>query len=141
MRDWRAQGPDGKAPRPILGSGIPELLSQLVRDITGLVRGELRLARAEMVAAVRTSVRSLELMAIGGVLLLVGLMLASQALVLALAPVLGAMWAVTIVAFGFALVGLLLLLRGRRALTTAHFIPERSIAQTGRDIELVKEQL
>lgn len=141
MRDSRPPFQDGQERRAFPILSVSDLLSELVRDLTALVRGELRLARAELTESVRLGIRSLKMVAAGGVLLLVALIMASQALALALSPVVGVTWAATLVAFGFAVVGLILLMRGRRNLTAAQLLPDRSMAQTSRDLDLAKEQL
>lgn len=116
-------------------------MSDLVRDLTGLVRGEGRLIKTEIVEGAKTMAAGVEMIAVGLVFLLVATFVLVQALVIALAEWVGAGWASLIVGALLALIGAVLVLRGRKHLSTSELIPERTIEQTGRDIQLAKEQI
>jgi hypothetical protein len=120
---------------------IPALLADLVRDVSELFRKEGLLVRAEMAEAGRRMAGGVEMIGAGAVFLLVALLVLVQALVIALAELVGAGWASLIVGGGLALVGALLVLRGRRDLSAASLVPDRTLEQTSRDMRLAREQL
>ncbi len=127
--------------------GMPEdrslgdLLSDLVRDVTGLVRSESRLIRAEVAEAGRSMAVGAEMIAAGGILLLVALLVLVQALVVLLANWVGPAWAALIVGAVLAAIGGLLIARGRKDMSAANLVPERTIEQTSRDVRLAREQI
>ena len=118
-----------------------DLLGDLVRDVSGLVRSEGRLVRAEIAEAGRSMAVGAELVAAGAILLLVALIVLVQALVVLLAEWVGPAWASLIVGIGLALIGGLLIARGRKDMTAARLVPERTIEQTSRDARLAREQI
>ncbi len=132
----------GTASTPgIPGGGLADLLSDLVRDLTGIVRGEGRLMRAELADAARNAAAGAEMMAAGAILLLLAALVLVQALVIALAEVIGPGWSATVVGAVLGILGAVLVYRGRHNLSAARLIPERTMEQTSRDIRLAKEQL
>jgi hypothetical protein len=135
--------PGATGPRPS-GSAMPSvttLIEQLIRDMTELVRTEARLAKAEMMDTLRATVLGVGLIAAaGGVLLLAAIVLV-QALVVALATVVGPGWASLIVGVVLAIVGIVLFFAGRNSLKRATLLPERTIEQISRDGRLAQEQL
>ncbi|WP_101340983.1 phage holin family protein [Cereibacter azotoformans] len=132
-----------EAPKRPLGTerSIADLLSDLVRDLTGLVRSESRLARAEIAEAGRSFAIGAELIAAGAILLLVALLVLVQALVALLAHWVGPAWAALIVGVALAAIGGILIARGRKDLSAASLVPERTIEQTSRDVRLAREQI
>jgi hypothetical protein len=128
-------------PRPGSAASFGDLLSDLIRELTGLVSSEGRLARAEIAGAARIVAGGTEMMAAGAVLLLVAMIVLLQALVIALAQYVGPGWASTIIGAAFGLLGALLILRGQKSVRSAHLIPERTLEQTSRDLRLAKEQI
>jgi hypothetical protein len=120
---------------------IPELLGDLVREVSGLVRGEIRLARAEVTDAGRKMATGVETMGAGALVLLVALIVLAQALVLALAKYMDPGLAALAVGGGLGLVGAILVLVGRRAVSSVQIMPERTLEQTSRDMRLAKEKL
>ncbi len=141
MPDYRPNAPADSVAHTARRGAIPNLLSDLVSDLSGLLRGELRLARAEMTEAFKASIRSLELLLAGGMLLLIALFMGAETLAILLVPLVGPPWAGGLVALGFAIPGVVLLMTGLRALASAKFLPDRSIAQLERDLDIAKEQL
>jgi hypothetical protein len=94
---------------------VPDLLSDLIREVTGLVRSEGRLARSEIAEAARTIAGGTELMAAGAVLPAVAMIVLVRALIIALARYVGPGWAATAAAAALGLLGTLLILRGQKA--------------------------
>ena len=133
--------PDQEQKQPREAASFGDLLSDLIRELTGLVRSEGRLARAEIAGAARIVAGGIEMMAAGAVLLLVAMIILLQALVIALAHYVGPGWASTIIGAAFGLLGALLILRGQKSVRSAQLIPERTLEQTSRDLRLAKEQI
>lgn len=131
--------PDFRASQP--APGLAELLADLVRDLTGLVRSEGRLMRAELVEAGRNVASGIEMMAAGALALVVALIVLVQAVVIFVATLVGPGWAAVIVGAVIGLFGALLILKGRQTMNAANLMPERTLEQTGRDIQLAKEQI
>ncbi len=123
------------------GRSIADLLGDLIRDLSGLVRTEGKLVRAELMEAGKTMAVGAEMIAAGGILLLVALLVLVQALVVLLAHWVGPAWAATIVGAVLALIGAMLILRGKKSMSAANLVPERTIEQTSRDARLAREQI
>lgn len=122
-------------------ASFTELLGDLFRDLTGLVRSEGRLMRAELVEAGKSVAVGVEMMAAGAVALLVALIVLAQALVIFLSDLVGAGWAAVIVGAVLGLIGALLIVKARHNMSAAKLMPERTLEQTSRDIQLAKEQI
>lgn len=121
--------------------GIGGLLSDLMRDVTGIVRGEGKLIRTEIAQAIRGMAAGAEMMAAGGVFLLVAAIVLVQALVIALTHWVGPGWASVIVGVVLGVIGAVLIASGRKKLSVAELTPDRTLHQTSRDVRLAKEQL
>ncbi|RGP37486.1 phage holin family protein [Pseudotabrizicola alkalilacus] len=128
-------------PMPPGNRTIPELLADLFRNLNGLVLTEGRLLRAEMIEAGRSVGAGLEIIAVGGVLMMVALLVLVQALVIALATWMGGGWASLLVGGLLVVIGIALILRGRAELRSASVSAERTMEQVRRDVQLAKEQL
>lgn len=120
---------------------VPDLLGDLLRETTELFRTEGRLIRAE----ISDKVTQLQIgggsIAAGGICLLVALIVLAQALVIALTSVMGAGWAALLVGVVIAVVGVLLLAKGKKDLEVVNLTPERTVNQLRQDGQLVKEQV
>ncbi|RLQ88724.1 phage holin family protein [Notoacmeibacter ruber] len=138
---------------------VPDLIRALVDEVRALFQTEGRLIRSEINDKVsQVQVGGGEIAA-GAICLLVSLFVLSQALVAALTKLLAAVfesdatpaaeaaagsgwaaWAALIVGVFFAIVGIVLLNRGRSNLQAKNLVPERTADQVSRDAKLVKEQ-
>ena len=119
---------------------VPDLIGDVLRETTELFRTEGKLIRAEIsdkIAQVQVGGGSI---AAGAICLLVALVVLAQALVIALAHVVGAGWAALIVGVLLALVGVALLAKGKKDLETVSLTPDRTVEQLQKDGRLVKEQ-
>ncbi|WP_062208796.1 phage holin family protein [Aureimonas sp. AU12] len=119
---------------------VPDLIGDVLRETTELFRTEGKLIRAEIsdkIAQVQVGGGSI---AAGAICLLVALVVLAQALVIALAHVVGAGWAALIVGVVIALVGVALLAKGKKDLETVSLTPDRTLQQLQKDGRLVKEQ-
>ncbi|NEX46486.1 phage holin family protein [Pseudotabrizicola algicola] len=121
--------------------GIAGLLADLIRDVTGIVRGEGRLIRTELSQGLKSMAAGAEMMVAGAIFLLVAALVLVQALVIALAEWVGPGWASVIVGAALGIIGALLIARGRTSLSAAELMPDRTLQQTSRDIRLAKEHL
>lgn len=137
------------AERLAASRSLPELVTKLFRDISDLLRKESELIRSEM----RDKVTQLQVgvgkVAAGAVLLLVALIVLADALVLAVAELLGTLdqsgentgWAALIVGGIFAAIGAFLVRSGTTDLKVDNLAPDRTAHQVRRDTEMAKEQM
>lgn len=129
-----------QAPDP---RSVPQLLSDLARELTTLFRKEGQLIRAELSEKVAQVAMGAGSAVAGIVVLFVALNVLAAALVVAIAkigePDLGGGWAALIVGVVLAVVGALLVRKG--ASSMSDLTPERTINQVSRDATLVKEQV
>jgi Flp pilus assembly protein TadB len=115
-------------------------IAALFNDYSDLVQKEIRLARAEIVEAVTSQLRSGALMAAAGFLGLIAFLLIIEGIVFAIASAgLGLYWSCFLVALVL-LVGAAGLYFYARSSTTKRPLLGRSIEQVRRDIRTVKEQ-
>ncbi|GAA4343749.1 phage holin family protein [Microbacterium rhizosphaerae] len=110
---------------------LGELLSDVTRDLSTLIRQEMELARAEFTRmAVRAS-RSAGLFGGAGYAALMAVFFLSIALWWGLGYVMGNAWSAVVVAVIWAIIGLILYLAGRNQLKTVEGMPQT--------VETVKE--
>lgn len=144
--------PADPPPRPdalARSRSLPELLAKLVRDIADLLRMESDLIRSEM----RDKITQLQVgvgkVAAGAIVILVALIVLSDALVIAVAELLGTVertgnntgWAALIVGGVFAAIGSFLVRSGTTDLDVENLTPDRTAMQVRRDTEMAKEQM
>lgn len=120
---------------------IPQLIGDLSSDLTGLLRKESELVRAEVSEKLAQLLKASGEMAAGAICLMVALLILLQALVIALAKVVGAGWASLIVGLVVAAVGVILLRAGAKSAAPRQLTPERSLRQVEKDAQLAKEQV
>jgi hypothetical protein len=125
--------------------GIGVLLRDLAEGSAELVRSEVRLARMEIGAVAGAAGKGTAYVATGGVLIVLGGLSAFTGLVLLIGDQwlprdlywLGALF-VALIAGG---IGVLLLLRGRKALSPSALAPQDTVATLKEDGEWLKRQL
>ena len=123
--------------------GLGTLVADLIGDLQEIVRGEVRLAKAELREDVQTTTRAAGLLAAGTFLGLVGfvfLMLA-VAYILYEEAELDRWQAAGIVALALLVVGAILALVGKDRLSAATLKPEQTIASLKEDREWAKHQI
>jgi len=120
---------------------VPELLSDLVNQTTTLFRQEGELIRAEVSEKVNQIMVAAGSLAAGAILLLVALNVLAFALVVALTHLVGPGWASLIVGVLLAVIGALLLMKGKKDLEAGNLSLSRTMHQVRRDTDLVKEQV
>ena len=123
---------------PNEGRTIPELISMLTSDLATLVRKESELVRAELSEKLRAAGKAAGEIAAGGVLLLAALLVLLQALVGALALMIGAIWAALLVGVVVAILGFVLVRTGLKLMKPENLSPERTARQLQKDAQLVK---
>jgi uncharacterized membrane protein YqjE len=118
------------------------LFADVVQHMTGLVRGELDLAKAEFSENARRATAGVMMIVGASVLGVVALNLVAGAAV-AILVALGftAVWAALIVGGGLFLVAALLVHEGLGALGRTNFIPRRTVQNVQRDAEQIKEMI
>ena len=122
--------------------GTRELLSEVISGMSRLVRGELKLAKAEAAEGVKHAVGGLVKIAIAAVLALVGLNVLAGAAVAALAATgMGPAWASLIVGVALCVLALILVLAGKAALKLRGLWPDRAMRGVRRDAEAVQAGL
>lgn len=121
---------------------VPELLSDLARELTTLFRKEGQLIRSELSDKVtRIEIGAGSLIA-GGILLLAALLVLLQALVIGLTNLgLGAGWASLLVGVVVAAIGVFLLRKGASDMSPSNLTPDRATRQIKKDAELAREQV
>ncbi|MET0257744.1 MAG: phage holin family protein [Methylobacterium sp.] len=119
---------------------VPDLIGDVLRETTELFRTEGKLIRAEISDKITQVQVGGGSVAAGGICLLVALIVLAQALVIALAHVVGAGWSALIVGVAIALVGVALLAKGKKELETVSLTPDRTVEQLQKDGRMVKEQ-
>ena len=122
------------------GRSIPDIIGSLVRQVTGLIRNESQLARAEISEKIDKLTGAAALIGAGAVLVLPALVILLQALVGALAergwsPALAALLVgVGTLAIGAALVGI-----GLGRLKAVSLVPQKTIKQLQQDVAVATE--
>lgn len=124
---------------------IGALVSELSQETTTLLQQEIALAKTEMSEKVTQVSRALVSLALGGLVLFAGLLVLLDALVFGLSelmPVDLTPWLpALIVGVVVAIIGAMLLQKGRRNLQTSHLMPQRTTASLQHDRDMVREQV
>lgn len=120
---------------------VPQLLSDLARDLTTLFRKEGQLIRAEMADKITQIEIGAGSIAAGAICLLVAFIILAMALSIALGNLIGDGWAALVVGVLIAGVGAFLLKKGTDQMKASNLTPSRSAHQLGKDADLVKEQV
>lgn len=119
---------------------IGDVLSDLFRDGSQLLRQEVELAKTEMRENVSKLLRDSIGIAVGAVLALLGSLALLAAAVLALALVLPAWAAALIVGGVLFLIGIVTILMAVRALRKASVAPTKTMATVREDVRVVREK-
>jgi hypothetical protein len=120
---------------------LPHALSDVVSDVADLLQKEIRLARAEITEKISTKLRAGIWMSMAGVLGLITVILAVQALVFGIASFgIALHWSFLIVAGIFACLGALAYFKGRSD-AAEEITPTRTLQNIKRDVTTAKEQL
>jgi hypothetical protein len=121
---------------------LPELLSNLITEMSTLFRQEIRLARAETSENVGRMTGAIAMLAGSAVLLIPGLVILLEAIAAMLvASGFEARWALLVVSLVVILAGVIILSVGVGRLKVANLAPDRTIEQVRRDALVAKEQI
>lgn len=120
---------------------IPDLLNDLVGQMSALFRNEVQLVRAEASEKVHQATNAVVYLAVGGVLLFAAL-LALLGAIVAWLVILGieVQWSTLIVAAVVALIGYILLRKGMNDMKARNLTPNRTVAQIQNDARTAREQ-
>lgn len=121
---------------------LPDILKDLIAQLTGLVRMESQLARAEVAEKINVIVRGLVLLVIGAVLLIPALVVLLDAAVAALmeAGVEGH-WSALLVGGAALLIGIGLMILGVSRFKAKQLMPSRTVGQLQQDLSVAKNQM
>lgn len=124
---------------------IGALVSELSQETTTLLQQEIALAKTEMSEKVTQVSRALVSLALGGLVLFAGLLVLLDALVFGLSELMPAdlvPWLpALIVGVVVAIIGAMLLQKGRRNLQTSQLMPQRTTTSLQHDRDMVREQV
>jgi len=127
------------------GSDQPESLGSLVtgivEDLQGIVRGEIALAKAEMQADVSSLAKGIASLAAGALVVVVGLIFLLLGVTYLINKSLQLWLSAGIVGAVVLVIGIILLLIGRHTLSAANLAPENSIASLKEDQEWANRQI
>jgi uncharacterized membrane protein YqjE len=126
--------PAAPPPPPATDASLGDLVRELAQDSATLIRQEMELAKIEMRENFRSFARSAMMLAVGGGVLLVGLLVLTAFLVVLLGDLLDNYWlGALIVGALYALVGGILLMRGKSNLEEENLRPDHTIASLQED--------
>lgn len=137
MQSRREAGEMGMADRPEKSFGA--LFAELAGQSAGLVRDEIALVRHEIKEKVTHTRTAAIFLSLGGLLCLMALMTFTAAVILALAPFVGAWQAALIVGGIFLLLGGIILFMGKSRLSASTLKPEQTIETLEENKEWLKE--
>jgi hypothetical protein len=121
---------------------LPDILKDLIAQLTGLVRMESQLARAEVAEKVDLIARGLVLLVVGAVLLIPALVLLLDAAVAALIEAgLEGHWSALLVGGIALLIGIGLMLVGVSRFKAKQLVPSRTIGQLQQDLSVARNQM
>lgn len=129
----RAQTPRASEPGALIGD--------LLGDFNELIQKEIALAKGEIQENLSNKISGAVWIAIGGVILLLGAIVALAGLVLFVGTFgIPLHWSAFAVAAGVIIIGLIVAMSGKSKLE-GDLMPTRAIRQVGEDIKTVKEQM
>jgi uncharacterized membrane protein YqjE len=132
--------PDSASGRSGGRESTPQLVGDALEHVTGMVRKEFDLFRAELQENMNKAFAAIAMIVIGIVVILVALNVLAAALVSWItASGLDAGWAALIVGGGLAVIGIGLAMKGKSDLQLANLAPTRSASNVRRDANTVKE--
>ena len=124
------------------GRGVGDLLGDLGRQVSTLVRKEIDLARVELTSNIRRFSRGAAMVAAGGVVLYAGLLVLLAAIVFALiAAGMDGWLAALIVAVVTLAIGGGLLWMGVKQIQNTEMAPKQTAETVQENVEFVKEQM
>jgi hypothetical protein len=127
---------------PHANRSIPEVFSDLVGQLTTLLRKEAELARTEVSEKISKIAMGIGLAMIGGVLVIPALVVLLGAIVSALTSNGMAIYLAALIVGGSTLViGIVLMITGMERLKAENLVPEKTVHQLQRDVEVAKNEM
>ena len=121
---------------------IPEVFSDLVGQLTTLLRKEAELARTEVSEKISKIATGIGLAIVGGVLVIPALVVLLGAIVSALTSNGMAIYLAALIVGGSTLViGIMLMITGMERLKAETLVPEKALHQLQRDVEVAKNEM
>lgn len=111
-------------PEPVAERSIGELIGDVSRDLSTLLRQELELAKAELRESATQAGRGAGLLTSAGVAAVLALLFGSIALWWGLGLLIGNVWSAIVVAVLWAIVAVVLVMTGRRELARVKGLPK-----------------
>ena len=119
---------------------ISSILQDVVGDVTGIVRSEIKLAKAEITAEAKRFARALPLAVAGAILGLFAVGLLLTTILLAIAIALPAWLSALIVFVGTAIIAWALFAAGKARLRRINVVPEKTVNTMKENAEWIKAQ-
>lgn len=120
---------------------VGELLRQLADDVVRLIRDEMALAKNEAGEKMNRVMMALVSIVAGSLMGFAALIVLLFALVEGLSKFMPAWLAAVIVGGAVAIVGFVLVRSGATALSADKLVPDRTVRNVQRDVQMVKEQV
>ncbi len=141
-RTTTTTGADGASGRMENEPGLGELFRQLAQDSATLVRQEMALAKAEMAQNLKAAARDATMVAVGGGVALVGLLVLILFLVLVIGDALNEYWAgALIVGLLFLIIGGVLAMGALKRLKHDSLTPARTIDTLKEDKQWAQSEI
>lgn len=121
------------------GKGIGDLLRDLSRDTSLLVRQEVELFKAEMNARIEKAQRTGAVLGVGASITWFGCMALTAAIILGLAEVMDGWVAALLVGLAYVLAGGIALAIGKKRLNEQEMAPQETMSSVKKDIRAVQE--
>jgi uncharacterized membrane protein YqjE len=119
---------------------IGELIAELSRETTTLVRQELQLAKAEMSQKASRAGKNVGFLVVGGVVTYTGLLAIIAAVIIVLGNVIALWLSALVVGAVIAAVGLILVIKGANTLRQEDPTPQETIETLKEDREWLRDQ-
>lgn len=120
---------------------LGELFAELAKDTSTLVRQEVQLAKTEMSQKAANVGKAVGMLAVGGMVIYAGVLAILAAIIILLGGAIDNYWlSALIVGVVVAIIGYVLVQKGRTTLTNANLAPTETIATLKEDAQWTKEQ-
>jgi xanthine/uracil permease len=119
---------------------ITSLFSDLIHNMSSLIRHEIMLAKTEMNSKITQIQAGGVSLAVGGVMLFAGFLVLLFAAVIGLAYIMPVWLSALIIGLVVALIGVGLVMKGRKDIKAQNLKPERTIESMRRNVDFTKEQ-
>lgn len=127
---------------PVSPKSAGEMMTDILGNVSNLVRNETDLARAEIADSLKKAAASLGAMALALVLAIAGINVLALSLIALLVRIgVPPPWAPLVVGAGLLLVALIVFTAAKSALNQIGFVPTRAARSVSRDVAAIKDSL